>query len=139
VGAAVVALVTDGWDRAAVLRYLRAAYWQQAPPAGWAGATDGAAAVAAYAWWDTERVGRVADELFARDGRPWALFTPYAALGGNAHIAEDVFLGMHASVGPAKRIGARSKVSANSCALADAPADSIVYGTPGRVGPLINP
>ena len=27
----------------------------------------GAAAVAAYAWWDTERVGRVADELFARD------------------------------------------------------------------------
>jgi hypothetical protein len=46
VGAAVVALVTDGWDRAAVLRYLRAAYWQQAPPAGWAGATDGAAAAA---------------------------------------------------------------------------------------------
>jgi len=27
----------------------------------------GAAAVAAYAWWDTERVARVADELFARD------------------------------------------------------------------------
>ena len=68
----------------------------------------------------------------------YAVLSPYAALGGNAHIAEDVFLGMHASVGPAKRIGARSKVSANSCALADAPADSIVYGTPGRVGPLIN-
>ena len=27
----------------------------------------GAAAVAAYAWWDTERVGRVADELFGRE------------------------------------------------------------------------
>jgi hypothetical protein len=27
----------------------------------------GAAAVAAYAWWDTERVARVADELFASD------------------------------------------------------------------------
>jgi hypothetical protein len=27
----------------------------------------GAAAVAAYAWWDTERVGRVADELFAQE------------------------------------------------------------------------
>ena len=27
--------------------------------------------------------------------------------------------------------------SANSCALADAPADSIVFGAPGRIGPLI--
>jgi len=67
----------------------------------------------------------------------YAVLSPYAALGGNAHIAEDVFLGMHASVGPGKRIGARSKVSANSCALADAPADAIIYGSPGRVGPLI--
>ena len=67
----------------------------------------------------------------------YAVLSPYAALGGHAHVAEDVFLGMHASVGPGKRIGARSKVSANSCALADAPADSIVYGTPGRVAPLI--
>jgi sugar O-acyltransferase (sialic acid O-acetyltransferase NeuD family) len=67
----------------------------------------------------------------------YAVLSPYATLGGNAHIDEDVFLGMHASVGPGKRIGARSKVSANSCALADAPADSIVYGAPGRVGPLL--
>ena len=68
----------------------------------------------------------------------YAVLSPYATLGGNAHIAEDVFMGMHASIGPGKRIGARSKVSANSCALVDAPADSIIYGVPGRVGPLIH-
>ena len=68
----------------------------------------------------------------------YAVLSPYASLGGNAHIAADVFMGLHASVGPDRRIGARSKVSANSCALADAPADSIIYGVPGRVGPLIH-
>jgi sugar O-acyltransferase (sialic acid O-acetyltransferase NeuD family) len=68
----------------------------------------------------------------------YAVLSPYAALGGNAHIEADVFMGLHASVGPGKRIGARSKVSANSCALVDAPADSIVYGVPGRLGPLIH-
>jgi sugar O-acyltransferase (sialic acid O-acetyltransferase NeuD family) len=68
----------------------------------------------------------------------YAVLSPYAALGGNAHVSEDVFLGMHASVGPGKRIGARSKVSANSCALVDAPEGSIIYGVPGRVGPLID-
>ena len=66
-----------------------------------------------------------------------AVLSPYATLGGNAHIGEDVFMGMHASIGPGRRIGARSKVSANSCALSDAPPDSIIYGAPGRVGPLI--
>ena len=68
----------------------------------------------------------------------YAVLSPYAALGGCAHIGDDVFMGMHASVGPGKRIGARSKVSANSCALVDAPADSIIYGVPGRMGPLIH-
>lgn len=67
----------------------------------------------------------------------YAVLSPYATLGGNAHVAEDVFMGLHASVGPGKRIGARSKVSANSCALSDAPPESIIYGAPGRVGPLI--
>ena len=66
-----------------------------------------------------------------------AVLSPYATLGGNAHIGDDVFMGLHASVGPGRRIGARSKVSANSCALSDAPTESIIYGAPGRVGPLI--
>ena len=63
----------------------------------------------------------------------YAVLSPYATLGGNARIASDVFLGLHASVGPNVTVHARSKVSANSCALADTPADSIVYGVPGRV------
>lgn len=67
----------------------------------------------------------------------FAVLSPYATLGGNAHVAEDVFLGMHASVGPGRRVGPRSKVSANSCALADAPADSLVFGAPGRIAPLL--
>jgi serine acetyltransferase len=46
-------------------------------------------------------------------------------------------MGLHASIGPGKRIGARSKVSANSAALADAPAESLVHGVPGQVSPLI--
>ncbi len=67
----------------------------------------------------------------------YAVLSPYATLGGHAQIESDVFMGMHASVGPGKRVGARSKLSANSCALADAPADSIVFGVPGRSGPLV--
>jgi sugar O-acyltransferase (sialic acid O-acetyltransferase NeuD family) len=63
----------------------------------------------------------------------FVVLSPYATLGGNAHIEEDVFLGLHASIGPAKTVGARSKVSANSCVLANAPADSIVFGVPGRI------
>jgi len=67
----------------------------------------------------------------------FAVLSPYATLGGAAHIGDDVFLGLHASVGPSKRVGARSKVSANSCALTNAPVDSLVFGAPGRVGPLV--
>lgn len=64
----------------------------------------------------------------------FAVLSPYATLGGNAHVEEDVFLGLHASIGPGKTVGARSKVSANSCVLANAPADSIIFGVPGRIG-----
>ena len=65
----------------------------------------------------------------------FAVLSPYATLGGNAHIDDDVFLGMHASVGPGRRVGRRSKVSANSCALADVPDDQLVFGVPGKVAP----
>ena len=68
----------------------------------------------------------------------FAVLSPYATLGGNAHIHEDVFLGLHASIGPGKTVGARSKVSANSCVLANAPADSIIFGVPGHIGPRLN-
>ncbi len=64
----------------------------------------------------------------------FSVLSPYATLGGNAHVEDDVFLGLHASVGPGKTVGARSKVSANSCVLANAPTDSIIFGVPGRIG-----
>ena len=63
----------------------------------------------------------------------YAVLSPYATLGGGARIDDEVFLGLHASVGPGISIGARSKVSANSCALASAPSDSLVFGVPGRI------
>lgn len=68
----------------------------------------------------------------------YAVLSPYATLGGNAHVEEDVFLGMHASVGPGKRVGARSKVSASSCALSNAPPDSIIFGVPGKISRRIS-
>lgn len=67
----------------------------------------------------------------------FAVLSPYATLAGGARIADDVFLGLHASVGPGVSIGPRSKVAANSCALTDAPADSLVVGVPGRTSPLL--
>jgi sugar O-acyltransferase (sialic acid O-acetyltransferase NeuD family) len=68
----------------------------------------------------------------------FSVLSPYATLGGRAHVEEDVFLGLHASVGPGKTVGARSKVSANSAALASAPPDSIIYGVPGHVAPRLS-
>lgn len=67
----------------------------------------------------------------------FSVLSPYATLGGRARIAEDVFLGLHASVGPGRVVGAGSKVAANSCLLTDAPAASLVFGVPGRVGRCI--
>jgi len=65
----------------------------------------------------------------------FAVLSPYATLGGAAEIGADVFLGLHASVAPGRRLGARTKVAANSAALCDTPADSLIFGVPGRVGP----
>jgi sugar O-acyltransferase (sialic acid O-acetyltransferase NeuD family) len=67
----------------------------------------------------------------------FCVLSPYATLGGGAHLGEDVFMGMHSSVGPAARVGGRSKISANSCALVDTQDDALVFGSPGRVGPLL--
>jgi sugar O-acyltransferase (sialic acid O-acetyltransferase NeuD family) len=63
----------------------------------------------------------------------FAVLSPYATLGGSAHIEDDAFLGLHSSVAPGKTVGARSKVSANSCALHDSAADALIHGVPGRI------
>jgi sugar O-acyltransferase (sialic acid O-acetyltransferase NeuD family) len=62
----------------------------------------------------------------------FSVLSPYASLGGNACLGTDAFLGMHAAVGPGKSLGARTKVSANSCALTNSLPDSIIFGVPGR-------
>lgn len=67
----------------------------------------------------------------------FAVLSPYATLGGGACIEDEVFLGLHASVGPGVTVGARSKVSANSCVLSATPSDSLVYGVPGRIVPRV--
>ena len=67
----------------------------------------------------------------------FAVLSPYATLAGGAAVAADAFLGLHASVGPGVSVGPRSKIAANSCALADVPADSLVLGVPGRPSPLL--
>jgi sugar O-acyltransferase (sialic acid O-acetyltransferase NeuD family) len=67
----------------------------------------------------------------------YSVLSPYATLGGGARIEDEGFLGLHASIGPGITLGARSKVSANSCVLSCTPADSLVFGVPGRVTPRI--
>lgn len=67
----------------------------------------------------------------------YAVLSPYAAVGGKAVLEEDVFLGLHGTVGPCRRIGARSKVAASSCALIDVPPDCLALGVPARVTPLL--
>ncbi|NCX98285.1 MAG: acetyltransferase [Planctomycetia bacterium] len=62
----------------------------------------------------------------------FAVLSPYATLGGNACIREDVFLGLHAAVGPHVTVGPRSAIAAGSAALRDAPDQCLVYGVPGR-------
>ena len=64
----------------------------------------------------------------------YAVFSPSATLGGGAVVEEDVFLGLHATVCPRVRIGAATKVSANSAALVSVPQQTLVYGVPGRSG-----
>jgi len=69
----------------------------------------------------------------------FSVLSPYATLGGGARAADDAFLGLHASVGPGVTVGMGSKLSANSCALADVPAECIVWGVPGIARPRLVP
>lgn len=62
----------------------------------------------------------------------YAVLSPYATLGGRAAIDADVFLALHVAVGPGVTVGARSSVAAGAVALHDVPAESLVFGVPGR-------
>ncbi len=86
---------------------------------------------------DSTRVGRFAlinyHASLGHDSSigDFAVLSPYATLGGGAAAEDDVFLGLHASIAPGRRVGAGTKVSANSAVLSDVPALSIVWGVPG--------
>ena len=62
----------------------------------------------------------------------YSLLAPYATLNGAAVIESEVFVSTHATIAPERRVGARSKISANSVVLHDVPPDSMVYGVPGK-------
>jgi sugar O-acyltransferase (sialic acid O-acetyltransferase NeuD family) len=68
----------------------------------------------------------------------FAVFSPYATIGGEARVEADVFLGLHAAVGPGQTVAADSTVSAGSSVLADVLPDSIVYGVPAKTAPRIS-
>ena len=61
------------------------------------------------------------------------LLAPYATLNGFSILEEDVYVSTHATVVVGQRVGARSKISANSAVMRDVPTDSMVFGVPGRV------
>lgn len=67
----------------------------------------------------------------ARVGR-YSILSPYATLNGFVELGQEVFLGTHATVTAGKKVGDRSRISANSVAMTDVPSQSIVLGVPGK-------
>lgn len=61
------------------------------------------------------------------------LLAPYATLNGFSTLEDQVYMSTHATVVVAKRVGPRCKISANTSVQHDVPADSFVFGVPGKV------
>jgi len=62
----------------------------------------------------------------------YSILSPYATLNGFVILEDEVFLGTHATVIPYKKVGCKSKISANSVVMRDVPANKIVFGVPGK-------
>lgn len=62
----------------------------------------------------------------------YCLLAPYATLNGNVRLDDEVYLSTHGTVAPGCRLGRRSKLSANSACMRDAPENTLVFGVPGR-------
>jgi len=62
----------------------------------------------------------------------YCILSPYATLNGFVILEDEVFLGTHATVISYKRVGYKSKISANSVVMRDVPANKIVFGVPGK-------
>jgi sugar O-acyltransferase (sialic acid O-acetyltransferase NeuD family) len=74
----------------------------------------------------------------AQVGR-FSLLAPYATLNGFSVVEDEVYLSTHSTVAPERRVGFRSKVSANSAVMRDVPAGCMVHGVPGKQTSLIGP
>lgn len=60
------------------------------------------------------------------------ILAPYATLSAGAVLEDEVFLATRATVAPSRRVGATSRVAANSAVNKDVPPRSLVVGVPGR-------
>lgn len=67
----------------------------------------------------------------ARIGK-YCILSSYAAMAGFAVLEDEVFLGLHATIIPGKRVCCKSKVSANSVVMRDVPPNKMVFGVPGK-------
>lgn len=67
----------------------------------------------------------------------YSILSPHAALGGGARLEEGGFMGISATIAPYIKVGANSKVGANTVVLRDAPANSLTLGVPGRSMPIL--
>ncbi len=63
---------------------------------------------------------------------PYCLLAPYATLNGSVLLEDEVYVSTHASVAPGRRVGRGSKISANSACMQDVPAETMVFGVPGK-------
>jgi len=62
----------------------------------------------------------------------YCILSPHATLNGFVILEDEVFLGTHATVISYKRVGYKSKISANSVVMRDISANKIVFGVPGK-------
>jgi acyl-[acyl carrier protein]--UDP-N-acetylglucosamine O-acyltransferase len=62
----------------------------------------------------------------------YCILSPYAILNGFVTLEDEVFLGTHSTVIPYKKVGYKSKISANSVVMRDVAANKIVFGVPGK-------
>lgn len=62
----------------------------------------------------------------------YCILSPYAILNGFVVLEDEVFLGTHSTIIPYKKVGYKSKISANSVVMRDVPPNKMVFGVPGK-------
>jgi len=62
----------------------------------------------------------------------YCILSPHATLNGFVILEDEVFLGTHTTVIPGKRVGYKSKISANSVVMRNVPPNKMVFGVPGK-------